>query len=619
MNLALKIIFLLHFTHGFAAHAAKVGCADLFVQPSASSTITSSQKWQFPKQKFEYGTFETYYRNTVQAIPKGKRGLDKISKAAAEKGMTVVYDIDVAGMTKEEIMDLKKLLGQGTPIGKQKLHALKIVIVDELGLQTRLDGKPDPIYSQGVVLHVGVEPLLGSLFRSLDPSLNISMGYGDIQGRYDNKVREADDALKIDPKVMGESRSAESYLTLANSREVIEINRLRESIQNRLVKASESKQLRMWPKDLIRDIEKLILLFTEVTKTQQGEAFLKFAYESGTGDFEFMVTNFAKSPQKLAARVARQFLADFKTVREEARQILRREKMLHKDLADQIPQLLNFLDPNFQSFLREQDQGFTNFLNALLIKPENILVQSKVGVAMLPSQNIAEYRVHFLDGEVVQVIPRNGYDFIPEYEAKAAAKIKEFFKKAPKEFRYLIGGADVMLAPDGSAKVIEFNYGAASSFMDAINYPFLGNEFVMTIAQGFRRNVAEQNTQLLAEFESLIEKSLTTTEVRPLIERLRKCYKCSWGEDATLEKYSLKEISDDEALYWVGRRFAQRAFDISRSQATQAERLAKIDRVQKVFENVYAGLTKEQQTTADMKEIKEAVVLSLQRLRTGLK
>jgi|GEM_PF-6672323 len=119
----------------------------------------------------------------------------------------------------------------------------------------------------------------------------------------------------------------------------------------------------------------------------------------------------------------------------------------------------------------------------------------------------------------------------------------------------------------------------------------------MRIAQGPNWKMSEQNTRLLLEFESLIEKSLTTTELRPLIERLRKCYKCSW----------------------VGRRYAQRAFEVSRSKASRAVRAAEIERIEKVFEAVYAGLTQEQRTTAEMKEIKEAILLSLQDLNAKLK
>lgn len=569
--------------------------------------------WKYPVKDEQYGTFMDYYSKMIgQVQAKGPRGLARIRETIRKTGLTLVYDLDITGMKPAKIQLLRNTLGEGTRIDAEGKFAIKVVFASELNYSGRADGAPDPIYKRGVVLHIGVEPVLANLIQGLDG--NISLGHGLLHGLFDNKVREAELVAKIDPKAMGKFVVGTEVL-----RGQGEMTALRSKLLDELKTLTNTRR-RPSPQ-LTRSLETLALDFIQRAGKLNGDSFVKYAYESGTGDYQGMVTTFHAEPSVLAEKIVARFLKDLAEVRIRTDKVLRSERASKPGQKDQIPAHLLFDDPIFIQEMRNLDNGFTSFLNALLFKPEHILVQAKVPTMKLPSDKIAEYRVHFLDGKAIQVIPRNGYDYVPELEALAAKTIEDFFarKQTPAKYRYLMGGADVMVGPDGTAKIIELNAGASSGFMDGSQYPFLGATFVMNLVFGPHRDAATQNTPLLIKYEKLIGDAVERGDVDPLIQLIRKADRAKTWENYLIEVYEEGDIMDAELFNHVGRRTMER-FEtiIMNSDQPNAAKLAEAQKHLRAVEAIYDGLAAPQRKYSEIRDVMAAVRDYFQRVRARL-
>lgn len=581
------------------AHA--VQCRQLFL----------GQTWRQLFDDKGYGKLGDYYAKTKLVLPKKPRGLEKIREAISENGLTVVYDLDVSWMKKSEIEDMKRMMGHGTllPGGK---HRLQILILSDAGYQLAADGSPNIVYHPGVVLHMGVEPLLANYVRSIKPEWNISMGTGDYHGRFDNKVLEAQKTAKVLPDLMGEFVTGKDLLNDKKNERALRIHALRKQLVIALEKFTMKTGRGAVPKKTQELARELVEEFVTLAKEVQGDAFIKYAYESGTGDYDVMLTTFKNRPATIGSRVAKKFMTDVAAIKNKAQRLLREARRLEP--GGTTPAAISFTDPSFQKILRALDEGYTNFLNALLANPGELMVQKKVGVAKLPSGVVAEYRVHFLDGKVVQVVARDGYDIIPEFEALAARTFENFLAKAPKEFRFLMGGADIMIGPDLArparegeppayvGKLIEGNYGAQSGFMDSFYYPFTGNDYIARLVFGPNRDPLKENTPLLLKYEQLIEAAYGG-DPKGLIIELRRRQNSIYGADKFYEKWEESDIPDDEAFAWFTRRVLER-YQAHKAENPGSRQLRKaLDQSERVVDEVFAGLTIDQRKTPDLLEI----------------
>src|SRR5690606_22656371 len=109
------------------------------------------------------------------------------------------------------------------------------------------------------------------------------------------------------------------------------------------------------------------------------------------------------------------------------------------------------------------------FIYRFLTDPEPIIFQERLQIARTPLNETYEFRVDFLDCEPMNSFPRYTQEYLND-GAIAEMVLREFCKRAPQEFQYMSGGADVAKLSDGTWKIIEFNFGANSGGMDPYLY-----------------------------------------------------------------------------------------------------------------------------------------------------
>jgi hypothetical protein len=189
----------------------------------------------------------------------------------------------------------------------------------------------------------------------------------------------------------------------------------------------------------------------------------------------------------------------------------------------------------------------TKFLDQLLADPSQLLAQERIKIAKTDLGFNREIRVDFVDGEPVSAHSRFSHEFSREDEEEAKAVIQKIFERAPEEFHYLSGGADVARLEDGSWKVIELNPGSYSGSIAVHTFPIETNRFVSEL-QGFP-------SPLIAELEEVARGSPDT----------RRAYlKALTTEEELWNKRSLKELSIAE----VARYLRDRALDGWREDPT---------------------------------------------------
>lgn len=182
------------------------------------------------------------------------------------------------------------------------------------------------------------------------------------------------------------------------------------------------------------------------------------------------------------------------------------------------------------------------FMNALLREPQSILVQSRLDIAFTDLGKPMEFRVDFVDGEAVRALPRHSSEFYP-HEAELAKKfLTGFFAKAPMQYRYLSGGADVIFLKNGEMKFIEFNFGAQSEFIDAgAGYPVIPNLYMSALLG--------EPTPLIRELNGLLSQPVVE-QARYLKKLDRVLGKGKWGDYSGVSFEAVRYLRDLRLMEW---------------------------------------------------------------------
>lgn len=157
--------------------------------------------------------------------------------------------------------------------------------------------------------------------------------------------------------------------------------------------------------------------------------------------------------------------------------------------------------------VKESKIAAVHIVGFLLSDPSQIMVQQKLNIAKTRDGTLAEVRVDFGSKGPIIANVRWGYDFEWEYNQKAFQFFQSFWERWPPELQRQFGGADVVFLKNGGMKIIEFNFGSESGFMDAAQLIIPGNLFVSQILG--------RPTALIAHLEKLVAMP-TSDQIREL-------------------------------------------------------------------------------------------------------
>lgn len=192
-------------------------------------------------------------------------------------------------------------------------------------------------------------------------------------------------------------------------------------------------------------------------------------------------------------------------------------------------------DINFSKKMTEEPyETGSKFIWKLLTDPDSILIQERLDVAKTDLGIVREIRVDYVDGEAVTTRPRYSHEYLKEDEEEAADVLNEFFRRAPEEFKYLSGGADIIRLQNGTWKIIELNVGPCSGSIDPAVFPIEANVF--------RSVLFEEKTPLIVELEKVFKQD---------IEDQIKYVKSYETEREKWLKESTRDISQAEIARWL--------------------------------------------------------------------
>lgn len=390
---------------------------------------------------------EFYQKQLAQALAKifegskpyfPARGIKAIQEEASRNGMWQTYSFDKPASKKA----LRK---------EEYWYGTKLVFRD--------DSRKGPVHKKGVMLHPAEMGMGVSIFKTARGDFNPQEGVGNLlEQLHDNKLLEYYTTEAIWPGIMPRTETLGHLrnLNLVSDEFELKRRRLFENINAFLMRKlelseSERKALRDQARQFVAHV------FKE-TRTQFPEgAYFKNFGEFATGDLGNQVTTFSASYK----HIADEFLRRIEAVQ----------------FAAKSP--ISLTDARIGEFINKSNfEMGTAFVHRLLTNPDKILVQERVLIAKTELGFPKEVRVDFIDGEVVVARPRFSPEYQPELLEKASQVVAEFFAKAPDEFRYLPGGADVAELADGSMVIIEFNYGTASGTLEPGFYPVEAHQFI---------------------------------------------------------------------------------------------------------------------------------------------
>ena len=289
-----------------------------------------------------------------------------------------------------------------------------------------------PVRSRGLGLHPGNTARTASAYRG---RVNPHLGHGTLHGTLD-KWREYEFAESVMTGRMARTiRSADlAWWKEGESRRLVE--RARVAIEE--ARVARTGVIGADDRDLLRTL--LGSWLAAVRSAFPRGAILKHRLGSGTGDASAQL-DAASDPELVIARAC-ESLVRVAPLGFASSELLTR----HFITAPDVPAM---------------------FLLDNLFRPEQIIVQERLALRLTRLGSPIEFRVDFLDGEPVQSHLRHTGEYYPEESRTAADAVRALFVRAPARYRYLAGGADVAIDSEGRARVIEFNFGAESYFMNA--------------------------------------------------------------------------------------------------------------------------------------------------------
>jgi hypothetical protein len=175
-------------------------------------------------------------------------------------------------------------------------------------------------------------------------------------------------------------------------------------------------------------------------------AFIKHSLGCATFDSQRLIT----SEKSRAAVLVPSFIESFNKI------IARAKDQGEKPLGE----------AEFWTLLLAESGHWPIFVYDLVYNPTRIIVQEAIEIASTARGVPMEFRVDFIDGEPVLVCPRHSQEILPAEAKQAENALGDFFSAAPLSYRYLSGGADVAITTEGKVRLIEFNFGAESGFME---------------------------------------------------------------------------------------------------------------------------------------------------------
>lgn len=218
-----------------------------------------------------------------------------------------------------------------------------------------------------------------------------------------------------------------------------------------------------------------------------------------------------------------------------------------------------WLSPSLRELIQDSRTAALHIVSFLIYDPKQIMVQEKLDIAVARDGTLAEVRIDFSSTGALVSHLRWGYDVGVDYKIRAQIYFQNLWRKFPPDLKKLFGGADVVFLKDGSMKIIEFNFGCESGFLDAAQMIVPGNAFVSKILG--------RPTPLIARLENLI-KMAPKAQVRELSKLIPKIKR----DDET--HYSLRDLHlPDVFLYIRDRMIEDWLKNPSRSEARRLSRL----------------------------------------------
>lgn len=312
--------------------------------------------------------------------------------------------------------------------GLQMLYGTEMYFTGDhpLGMPYRVMG--------GLVLHPGYSPRLARVLRG---EMNPHLGYTHLVPILGDKWFEYLYASQMLPGSMGKTFRAREMLMQPEFAAAAEkLHSIRDELRS--LRPGESPA--EWVAEHQKRLEDAINTFLDTgEKLFPDGVFIKQRVEWQTGDAKKQLS----SKKRRTEEWTREYLSDLLDIHAELG--------FHKE---------NPASERMQNKIGElEGRRGTKFVNSLLFSPQDLLVQEKLPLRM-SGKFMDEWRVTFIDGQVLTVVPRYGWEYSPQKAAEVSAFFKEFSSKASHEFKYLSGGADVAFTTDGKPKLIELNTGA---------------------------------------------------------------------------------------------------------------------------------------------------------------
>gem|GEM_PF-4803059 len=287
----------------------------------------------------------------------------------------------------------------------------------------------------------------------------------------DNKWAEYELVSAIDPDVMPTSLLATTLMNKSKRSHT-----LQKQIRKALHRFVKSKHTQV-DKVTKTQIERLLNHFFALTnKTFPDGAFIKYIREFGTRE----VGGLTHTPEANAATITQAFCRELEKIKS---QLTGRARA--------------WMSPRLKEVIQDSRQASVHIVSFLIEDPTQIIVQQKLDIAVTRDGTLAEARIDFGSSGALVGNLRWGYDVDVGYKLRASRYFQNLWRKFPPELKKLFGGADVVFLKDGSMKIIEFNFGCESGFLDATQLIVPGNVFIS--------KVLGRPTPLIERLEALIQ------------------------------------------------------------------------------------------------------------------
>lgn len=405
-----------------------------------------------------------------------------------------------------------------------------------------------PMKVRGVVLHPSNVGDSARLLNKVHGSANPHLGWGNLHGLLDrNKYLEYILAESVQPGIMAHT---ENFAILKQhgslSKTYIENRLTLKEALNKIV--AQKNSLTSEQRESLREqlLGLVNELFSNLRKDFPEGGYIKNYGDFATADLGTQITTFSTPTKPIVDEFLRRF-----------------EQSLHEIYT----QGLSFDTIDFQSRMLSNKWELGGiFLNKLLLKDDEFLIQSRVKIARTELGAPLELRVDFVDGEPVHTRARFSNEYLPIEINGAASVIRNFFERAPEEYRYLSGGADVALLEDGTWSIIEFNFGNMSGSLDPRHFPVDANLFYSKLANKQTPFIHELETIFNAGPKAQLSYLMKLHHVRPIFR-----------------KTDLSEISVAEVGKYFRDRYLQQ-YDLNPSASKATEVLGEIHQILQPWE-----------------------------------